>query len=148
MEYELQAHASYGEQQYDLALQNGILIGAEAYLIESCMRTTLFLCTFLLAGISQAYSQTPWKLKTDTLFKNFSVNKAYRTLLLGQSNGSLWNSQNLFANTVPKAGEEISEISDKVKSYDRMPCLVPKGYFPMRISKPDTTVEYAMRIYK
>jgi len=43
-------------------------------------------------------------------------------------------------------GQDLNEIVNTPQTIDNMPCLKPKGYFPMPFYKPDSTVNYTLLI--
>ncbi|MGE0079551.1 MAG: hypothetical protein AB7S48_16950 [Bacteroidales bacterium] len=42
--------------------------------------------------------------------------------------------------------QDVLTIKDNSKSNGEMPCLIPNGYFPMDIAKPDSTTRYTLLI--
>jgi hypothetical protein len=121
--------------------------------MKKIILTTGLICGFMIP----AFSQLNGNLKIDTTFRmssnydyqkpfNLGITKGYKNQAFGPSDHNLLFRQfsNKRLNFSPDSVRKVA----KNQSYDNMPCINPKGFFPMRIYKPDSTVRYSMRVEK
>lgn len=120
--------------------------------MKKLMLSTIFICLF----IAPAFSQIRGHFKIDTTFKdrsNFSYQKPFR---FGDSINFNFPLKDLLNNkrfSFPEySGRNLVIRPDLMgsivgsQSYDRMPCYIPKGNFPMMILKPDSTIKHSLLI--
>lgn len=107
---------------------------------------------FLSLQIIPTFSQVCKKFKLDTTMKVFY--KSPYTLEKSNNFNSFLNTQfksdNLFTTNLQKrkfisTQNPLAGIN-KPKSHREMPCVVPEGYFPMRILLPDCLKRYSLLI--
>lgn len=119
----------------------------------------MILCTVLIGGyFTQVFSQVTRHIKMDTTLRNFSIDNYQKPYSLGNSidftsqfKGPLSDKSFLFKSSFNRKlnmGQNSMASFERRQCYDRMPCIKPQGFFPMRTWKPDSTVSYALRIEK
>ncbi len=120
------------------------------------MKKLILLVAFFSLFLTPAFSQISGCFKIDTTFRDRSIFSFHKPLTLNDSidfksllNGSVNNHHFQF----PKFSERNFDIRPnqmtsiaRSRSFDKMPCLRPEGYFPMLIAKPDSTVRYSILI--
>lgn len=120
------------------------------------MKKLILFIVFLNLFLTSAFSQIKGHFKIDTTFKDRSSFSYQKPLSFGDSiklnfpptglpdNKRLgfpeYSGRNL--DIQPDSMESIVES----QSYDRMPCYIPKGNFPMMVLKPDSTIKHTLRI--
>jgi hypothetical protein len=120
------------------------------------MKKLILLTAFIGLFFTPTFSQINGRFEIDTTIKNRSIFNYQKPFKLSDTirfncpfSGSLNNKHLVF----PKFSErnfyhgQIPTVNfANAWSYDRMPCLRPEGYFPMKIAKPDSAVRYSLLI--
>lgn len=122
------------------------------------MKKLILLTAFIGLFLIPTFSQINGHFKTDTTLKNrsiFSYQKPFKLSDTIHFNRLFRDSPNNKHLLFPKFSERnfyqgLIPIENfaYAQFYDKMPCLRPKGYFPMRIAKPDSTIRYSLLIKK
>ena len=109
----------------------------------------VFGSSFYFPAFSQFYKPNP----TDTLSGNLSTYLRSLQLypLTSRNFIAQLNKVNPEKNSIPPNYTDRNFLLGLapdilISPYDEMPCLIPKGNFPMLISKPDSSVQYTLRI--
>ncbi len=120
---------------------------------------TVLIVGYYLPTFSQFYNRPQnYRLPIDTTYSNLSLKNNLKTPKLVNPFDSSWlfnNSKNNKKLIYPgltdinsQSGQAPNAIFNMPSTSDNMPCVVPQGYFPMPIVKPDTTVRYTLLIKK
>ncbi|NOU19275.1 MAG: hypothetical protein HOO91_17090 [Bacteroidales bacterium] len=116
------------------------------------MKKLMIITAFLSLLITPTFSQIGGKFKLDTTLK--SIYRNPYTLEKSRNFNNFLNcplkSDNLFTPNLQKrkfiSTQNPLTRTDKPKSHGEMPCVVPEGYFPMRILSPDSSKRYSLLI--
>jgi hypothetical protein len=122
-------------------------------IMKKIILTAGLICGFMIPAFSQLNSN----LKIDTTFRklsiydyqkpfNLGITKDYKNQIFSSSDNNLLFRR--FSNKRLSFSQDSVMRIVKTQSYDNMPCINPKGFFPMRVYKPDSTVRYSMRVEK
>jgi len=122
------------------------------------MRKILLLTIFIIGYYLLTFSQFNGRLQIDSTFKSPSFDNNTKTFISIDSIHYNWqlnnpkNDKNFFS---PKFGDknrnsdrDTFRIIEIPNSLDNMTYLKPQGFFPMPVSKPDSTVKYTLLIKK
>lgn len=122
------------------------------------MRKILLLAISIFGYCLLTFSQLNKRVLIDSPFKNSSFDNSIKTFRSIDSIHFNWglnspkNDKNFLFQRLPNKDMNYSRgsygIVEIPKSLDNMPCLKPQGFFPMLISKPDSTVRYTLLIKK
>ena len=122
------------------------------------MRKILLLAISIFGCYLLTFSQFNKRPQIDSTFKNSSFYNSRKTFGSIDSIHFNWglnsfaNDNNfrfpIQANKNMNYNRGSSRIVEIPKSVGNMPCLKPQGFFPMPISKPDSTVKYSLLIKK
>ena len=120
------------------------------------MKKLMLLTIFIFLIIAPAFSQIKGHFKIDTTFKNHSTFSYQHPKRFGDSIKSNFPPKGLLNNKrfgFPEySGRNLVIRLDSIRSfaesqsYDRMPCYIPKGNFPMMVLKPDSTINHTLLI--
>ena len=125
------------------------------------MRKILLLTTLIIGYSLPTFSQFDNRLQNsrfqiDTTVKPLSSNNGITSFGLSDSmdikkmfNDTLKDKRDLPLKLTDKNlsfGQDMREIIQTPQAFDNMPCLKPKGDFPMPVYKPDSTVKYTLLI--
>jgi len=120
--------------------------------MKKLMLSTIFICLF----IAPAFSQIQGHFKIDTTFKDRSNFSYQKPLKFGDSINFYFPPKGLKNNkrfSFPEYRRRNLLIRPNLmgsiverQSYDRMPCYIPKGNFPMMVLKPDSTIKHTLLI--
>jgi len=120
--------------------------------MKKLMLLTILICLF----ISPALSQIKGHFKIDTTFKGRSNFNYQNPKRFGDSINFDFPQKGLLNNKrfgFPEySGRNLLVKPDSMRSivenqsYDRMPCYIPKGNFPMMVLKPDSTIKHTLLI--
>jgi len=120
------------------------------------MKKLMLLTIFIYLFIAPAFSQIKGHFKIDTTFKDCSSFSYQKPLSFGDSinfDFPLKELQNNKRFSFPEySGKNLAIGPDLMgsivesQSYDRMPCYIPKGNFPMMVLKPDSTIKHTLLI--
>ena len=119
------------------------------------MKRSTFLTTLICLSIISGFAQHPDQIKSDSSFKKLSndtsliiSNQPQQIRYFLYSNRSNHNSAcNAPDLSYKRFGKGSSfGLSNDYNTFDKMPCILPKGFYPMNIVKPDTTVHYMILI--
>lgn len=112
------------------------------------MKRLLLIIAFISLLFTSAFSQSNKQLSTAKAYKSLSFNKQ-NTFNLKENRASK-GFNNLSLPNFPKKNFKDNftqtKFTNNDKSYDKMPCAVPQGYFPMKICKPDSTIKHTLLI--
>lgn len=113
------------------------------------MKKIILISAFLIILITPTFSQIGRKFKIDTTIRNFNLN-SYKLEKSNDYNGLFGSQQDhiLFAPNFLKKNFITRQNSnlEKTKSHGEMPCVIPDGYFPMKIVTPDSSKKYTLLI--
>ena len=127
------------------------------------MRKILLLTVLIVGYYLPTFSQLDYRpqnnlLQIDTTFSNLSLKNNFKTPNLVISYDSNWlfntsrnNKKLMYPKLTDKNSKSVQDpiaIFQKPPTFDNMPCVVPQGYFPMLIVKPDSTIRYSLLIKK
>ena len=127
------------------------------------MRNILLLTVLIIGCFVPAFSQSNSRLHNnrlqfDSTFRSFSFNNNLKIFDAYNSNDFKWLLNNSFSDKnflyhkfgdrKLIIGQDPIGIIKQLQSFENMPCLKPKGFFPMPIYKPDSTISYTLLIKK
>jgi len=116
------------------------------------MKKLMMITAFLSLQIIPTFSQVCEKFKLDTtlkvVYRNpyiFEKSKNFNDFFNTQLNRDNLFSPNFQKKKLISNQNPLAEIN-KPQSHGEMPCVVPEGYFPMRILLPDSLKRYSLLI--
>jgi hypothetical protein len=120
------------------------------------MKKLMLLTIFIGLFIAPTFSQIKGHFKIDTTFKdhsNFSYQHPERfgdSIQLNFPPKGLLNKKSFrfpeySGRNLPFRPDLMKSIVES-QSYDRMPCYIPRGTFPMMVLKPDSTIKHSLLI--
>jgi hypothetical protein len=119
---------------------------------------TVLIFGYYLPTFSQLYNRPHNYQLQYTTYSNLSLKNNFKTLNLVNPfdtnrffNNSTYNKKLMYPalpGLNPKSGQDLTAIFQMPQTFDNMPCVVPQGYFPMLIVKPDSTIRYSLLIKK
>lgn len=120
------------------------------------MKNLILVTVFLSLFLTPSFSQIKGHFKIDTTSKDHSSFSYQKPLSFGdsinfhiqpkelQNNKRFGFPEYSSRNLVIRPDSMGSMVESQ--SYDRMPCYIPKGNFPMVVLKPDSTIKYSLLI--
>lgn len=116
------------------------------------MKKIILITAFLSLFITPTFSQVKGQFKLDITFKNVQLNP-YTVGISRDLNELLSNNlknDNLlepnFLTSKLSAQQNPSTTIGKHKYHGEMPCIVPEGFFPMKVIVPDSLKRYSLLI--
>jgi hypothetical protein len=120
------------------------------------MKKLILVTVFLSLFLTPSFSQIKGRFKIDTTFKDRSNFSYQKPLSFGDSINFHFPPKGLPDNKrfgFPEYSSRNLDIRPDLmgsivesESYDRMPCYIPKGNFPMMVQKPDSTIKHSLLI--
>jgi len=114
------------------------------------MKKTLFFLSFFILFSNLTFSQIGYQFKPDTTIKALKFN-SYRLEKINDWSSNFdapFKIESLItSNFSKKKYLTILEFNKEKKNNEgEMPCLVPEGYYPMKIMTPDSSKRYSLII--
>lgn len=119
--------------------------------MKKLMLLTIFICLY----IAPAFSQIKGHFKIDTTFKDCSVFGYQNPVRFGDSilnfppicwpNSKHFRFPEYSGRNLAVRPDSIGSIAEN-QSYNRMPCYIPKGNFPMMVLRSDSTIKHTLLI--
>jgi len=112
----------------------------------------IIITTFLSLLIIPAFSQISRQFKLDTTLKNVYRNPYVLEEskdLIGLLNNPLKKDNLITPNFLNRnliARQNQNTIKENSKLRGEMPCVIPEGYFPMKVLTPDSSKRYILLI--
>jgi|GEM_PF-1125125 len=120
------------------------------------MKKLMLFTVFLSLFLTPAFSQINGHFKIDTTFKDRLSFSYQNPIRFGDSINFYFPPNGLWKNkrfSFPEySGRNLAIRPDSMQSivesqsYDRMPCYIPKGNYPMMVLKPDSTIKHTLLI--
>lgn len=120
------------------------------------MKKIVLIIVLISVYFLPAFSQSNGSLSIDTTFRKFSFKDDAKKFSLRNSDdfrGLLYGSLNdksllafKFPDKVPDFIQNLTSRANESLPKDNMPNMKPRGYYPMRIFRPDSAIRYSILI--